>query len=60
MYKIIFNGCTISTTDKEDSAIALALNLHQVSNIQHTIVVQFDGEDVIFFKQYAVPTTPES
>lgn len=60
MYKILFNGCTISTTEKEDQAIALALNLHQVSNIQHTIVVQFDGEDVIFFKQYAVPTTSQS
>lgn len=60
MYKIIFNGCTISTTEKEDQAIGLALNLHQVSNIQHTIVVQINGEDIIYFKQYDLSTTTES
>lgn len=60
MYKIIFNGCTISTTEKEGQAISLALNLHQVSNIQHTIVVQINGEDIIYFKQYDLSSIKES
>lgn len=60
MYKILFNGCTISTCEKEDAAIALSLNLHQVSNIPHEIIVQFENETIIYFKQYDISSTEES
>lgn len=52
MYKITFNSQLIATMDKEDAAIGLSLNLHNISNISHNIVVTKDDEEIIFFKQF--------
>lgn len=53
MYKISFNGCTISTTTDEQTAIGLALNLHQVSNIEHSIFVEKEDTKILTLLGYA-------
>lgn len=55
MYKICFNGCTISTFEKEDQAIAVALNLHNISNIPHSIFVECDDKNIVVLNRFALP-----
>lgn len=52
MYKITFNSCIVANMETEKDAIGLSLNLHNVSNIPHNIVVTKDDEEVIIFKQF--------
>ena len=51
MFEISFNTCTIANLETEENAIGLALNLHQISNIPHNIVVTKEGEEVMYFIQ---------
>ena len=51
MFKISFNSTHISTLETENDAIGLALNLHNVSNIPHNIVVTKDEEEIMYFIQ---------
>lgn len=52
MYKITFNSALIATMEKEPEAIGLGLNLHNISNIPHNIVVTKDDIELIIFKQF--------
>lgn len=52
MYKITFNSQLIAEMETEKDAIGLSLNLHNVSNISHNIVVTKDDEQIIIFKQF--------
>lgn len=52
MYKITFNSTLIASMENENDAIGLSLNLHNISNIPHNIVVTKDDTEVIIFKQF--------
>lgn len=51
MFKISFNKTLISSLETEKEAISLALNLHNVSNISHNIVVTKEDEEIMYFIQ---------
>lgn len=51
MFEISFNKCVIANLETEENAIGLALNLHNVSNIPHNIIVTNAGEEVMYFIQ---------
>lgn len=52
MYKITFNSQLIAEMEIEKDAIGLSLNLHNVSNIPHNIIVSKDNVEIIMFKQF--------
>lgn len=51
MYKVSYNSTLIASFDKEQEAIGLSLNLHNISNIPHNISVTKDDEEIIIFIQ---------
>lgn len=51
MFKVFFGDTHIATFDKEQDSIGLSLNLHNISNIPHNIVVTKDEEVIISFIQ---------
>lgn len=51
MYKVKFNTEVVATFDNEKDSLALALNLHNYSNVIHNIVVTKDDDIIISFIQ---------
>lgn len=47
MYKVAFNEVTFFTSDNEDQAIGLALNLHKSSNVNHHVYVHKDDDVIV-------------
>lgn len=47
MYKVTFNGVIFYTSDNEDQAIGLALNLHKSSNVNHHVQVHKDDNLIV-------------
>ena len=45
-YKVIFENVTIFRSKTVEEAIAMALSIHQASNVEHLVGVFEDGTDV--------------